>query len=70
MIFDPQTMDNAATEAENDLINLPDDIVNPMAEWWGKWYLKAGHKRLGRILVQIYKENQIKGGKSNDKSSS
>jgi hypothetical protein len=19
--------------------------------WWAKWYLKAGHKRLGRILV-------------------
>jgi len=19
--------------------------------WWAKWYLKAGHKRLGRIMV-------------------
>jgi hypothetical protein len=23
-----------------------------VAKWWKKWYLTAGHKRLGRILVQ------------------
>ncbi len=22
-----------------------------LADWWARWYLKAGHKRLGRILV-------------------
>jgi len=55
--FNPQEMDNAATEAEEDLNNLPDEVVNPMAEWWYKWFMKAGHKRLGRILVNIAKEN-------------
>lgn len=54
--FDPQAMDNAATEAENDLNNIPDESVNPVAEWMLKWYMKAGYKRLGRILVQIAKE--------------
>ncbi len=22
-----------------------------LTDWWARWYLKAGHKRLGRILV-------------------
>lgn len=34
--FDPQAMDNAASEAENDLNSLPDEVVNPMADWWYK----------------------------------
>lgn len=62
MAFDPQAMDNAAAEAENDLNELPDEAVNPMADWWHRWFQKAGHKRLGRILVGIAKENIEKGG--------
>ena len=58
--FDPQEMDNAATGAEEDLNNLPDEVVNPIAEWWYKWFMKAGHKWLGRILVNIAKENKSK----------
>lgn len=54
--FNPQEMDNAATDAENDLSNYPDEAVDKMAEWVAKWYGKAGYKRLGRILVQIHKE--------------
>ena len=56
--FDPQAMDNATTEAEEDLNNLPDEVVNPVADWWYKWFMKAGHKRLGRILVNIAKEKK------------
>uniref|UniRef100_A0A6H2A4W9 EF-hand domain-containing protein n=1 Tax=viral metagenome TaxID=1070528 RepID=A0A6H2A4W9_9ZZZZ len=26
-----------------------------VAQWWQKWYTKAGHKRLGRGLVAIAK---------------
>ncbi len=48
-----QTMDNAANEAEKDLENVPNDILLPTAKWVKKWYLKAGYKRLGRILVNI-----------------
>jgi hypothetical protein len=24
--------------------------------WWNRWYLKAGHKRLGRTLVELAKK--------------
>ena len=24
-----------------------------VAAWWKKWFLTAGHKRLGRILVRV-----------------
>ena len=24
-----------------------------VALWWKRWYLRAGHKRLGRIMVDI-----------------
>jgi hypothetical protein len=61
--FDPQAMDDAASDAENDLNNLPDEVVNPMADWWYRWYMKAGHKRLGRILVSVAKSNN-KGKKA------
>ena len=26
-----------------------------LAEWWAKNYMKAGHKRLGRVLVELHK---------------
>jgi len=55
--FDPQAMDNAANDAEDELHSLPDSVVDPMADWWYRWFMKAGHKRLGRILVTIAKEN-------------
>lgn len=60
--WDPTAMDNAAAEAEEDLNNLPDEVVNPIADWWGRHYVNAGHKRLGRILVHIDKENKEKKG--------
>lgn len=49
--FNPQEMDNAASLAEQDLENLTEEAVDAVAGWFNKWYLKAGHKRLGRILV-------------------
>ena len=55
--FDRQAMDDAATEAENDLVNIPDEHLTIVANWWEKWFRRtpdgkpgAGHKRLGRIL--------------------
>ena len=45
-------MDNAAVDAQNDLVELDPEAVKVVSEWWKKWYLKAGHKRLGRILVK------------------
>lgn len=44
--------DKAAIEAQNDLANVDPVHVEAVAAWWKKWYLTAGHKRLGRILVK------------------
>ena len=48
-----QQMDNAANEAEKDLENIPNEQLLVTARWFNKWYRKAGHKRLGKILVKV-----------------
>jgi len=54
--FNVEDMDNAAKEAETELTEkMPGEAVTQVAEWFAKWYLKAGHKRLGRLLVKIAK---------------
>ncbi len=60
--FDPLAMDDAAAEAENELSEIEGDSVEIVANWMFKWYMKAGYKRLGRILVTIGKEQQKKEG--------
>ena len=50
-----KSMDEAAIEAQNDFVEMVDQEAlekSRIVEWWNKWYLKAGHKRLGRILVK------------------
>jgi hypothetical protein len=49
-------MDAAAEEAERDLASLDRTAVETIAAWWLKWFMKAGHKRLGRIMVKIAKK--------------
>ena len=49
-------MDAAAGEAEKDLATLDQAAVETVATWWSKWYMKAGHKRLGRIMVKLAKK--------------
>jgi hypothetical protein len=49
-------MDAAAREAERDLATLDQAAVQTVAAWWSKWYMKAGHKRLGRIMVKAAKK--------------
>ena len=39
---------HAAAEFNKDYVNWS---ARDVVVWWAKWYLKAGHKRLGRILV-------------------
>ncbi len=46
-------MDAAAREAEKDLETLDQAAVATIATWWSKWYMSAGHKRLGRIMVKV-----------------
>jgi hypothetical protein len=49
-------MDAAAREAEKDLATLDQAAVETIAVWWLKWYMKAGHKRLGRMMVKVAKK--------------
>ncbi len=36
--------------------NLDVWSARAVAAWWDRWYMKAGHKRLGRTLVEIAKK--------------
>ncbi|HEV8384447.1 MAG TPA: hypothetical protein VGQ11_06205 [Candidatus Acidoferrales bacterium] len=50
-------MDNAAADAKKELFtHLEEWKVKEVAAWWATWYLKAGHKRLGRLLVELAKQ--------------
>jgi len=49
---DKQKMDNSAGDAQNDLEDVSDEALNMVANWWRKWVRDAGHKRLGRVLLQ------------------
>lgn len=55
---DKQAMDNAATDAENDLPfeGEPTEEHQELIDWWHRWYMKTGHKRLARILLQYAKK--------------
>lgn len=45
-------MDEASAEAEAEFYkNYASWKAEDVVAWWSKWYMKAGHKRLGRILV-------------------
>jgi hypothetical protein len=49
-------MDEAAEEAGEELQKHFDGwSARDLAGWWMRWYLKAGHKRLGRTLVKMGK---------------
>jgi hypothetical protein len=44
-------MDVEAKKAEME-IDVETWTAKDLIAWWTKWYGKAGHKRLGRILVE------------------
>ena len=50
-----QQMDDAAVEAEKDLSVVGEEATKALAEWWQRWYLQAGHKRLARVLLRQLK---------------
>ena len=50
--FNPEAMDAAAKEAKYELNQLNLVAIAEVAQWFKKWYMQAGHKRLGRILIQ------------------
>lgn len=55
--FIPEDLDKAASEArqELDTLELDEATMDKLGEWWRKWYMKAGHKRLARKLLQYTK---------------
>ena len=53
-----ESMDDAADKAAIELDKLPTEHVNTVATWWKEWYLKAGHKRLGRALVAKIRQKE------------
>ena len=49
-----QRMNEAAEEARKELVsNLENWAAKDVAVWWKSWYMRAGHKRLGRLLVEL-----------------
>jgi hypothetical protein len=49
-------MDEAAEQASGELLEHLDGwSAADLIAWWSRWYLKAGHKRLGRLLVTVGK---------------
>jgi hypothetical protein len=66
-----QQMDEALKKAEEDFSRLSAEARAIVTCWWREWYLEAGHRRLGRILVSfaIGKEVTFAAGeKSMDKA--
>jgi len=49
-------MDAAADEAAVELTGLDQTAVKLVASWMKRWYMKAGYKRLGRILTRYAKD--------------
>ena len=50
-VFDPLAMDEAAEVAAAELEKLNPDSVAEVANWLKTHYLRAGYKRLGRVLL-------------------
>ena len=59
MAIDTKAFDDAAAVAAEELKKLPAEQVKVVADWWAKFYMTAGHKRLGRLLVTISKGKPI-----------
>jgi hypothetical protein len=51
-----EQMDAAAFRARRELEqNLKTWTATDLIDWWNRWHLSAGHKRLGRTLVDLKK---------------
>jgi len=56
---DTKSFDEAAAVAAEELKKLPAEQVKVVADWWAKYYMTAGHKRLGRLLVALSKSKPV-----------
>ena len=66
-------MDEAAAQAEAELVkNVAGWSAKDLIGWWARSYMKAGHKRLGRVLVaqnkKLAENTDVKDAKNGKKS--
>lgn len=60
--WNEQEANDAAVSAEQELSTaLTEDTtlepgVTYLMWWWDRWYMLSGHKRLGRILINMAKD--------------
>lgn len=47
-----ENMDRAAELAEEKLKEISEEHIIPIANWWKEHYIKAGHKRLAKVLLK------------------
>ncbi len=54
------SFDRAAEQARTEMLKILEELseehlqgARKILAWQKKWYLQAGHKRLGRILVEL-----------------
>ena len=47
----PEEMDKHREKAEIALKSISKETVQTVGDWWKQWYMLAGHKRLGRLLL-------------------
>lgn len=55
----PEEMDANARQAQEELIadtEKTEVTVFDVASWWKRWFMKCGHKRLGRIILKFVPE--------------
>jgi uncharacterized protein (DUF305 family) len=57
---EPNSFDAEALKAEAELKPLVEALtpeqkqaIAKLQQWWSRWYMKAGHKRLGRLINNI-----------------
>ena len=50
--YNPEAMDLAAEKALNELESMDPAAVLLLGNWFKEYYMSAGHRRLGRILIQ------------------
>ena len=53
-LLTPEQMDTNAQEARKELLIICESGTVPeVADWWRRWYWKAGYKRLARLLMAV-----------------
>lgn len=58
-----EDMDSAALQARSELNrHLAEWRTKEIAQWWRRWYMRAGHKRLGRVLLDIANQDETLNG--------